>query len=187
MLLRILFRRVSWIFPELFEGDFGDALVAMLSQPDILLFPSSIFFFYCCNLFFPAWEKFFRLKLVLWPRHLEKMKEQFEPHCPLLISYGRLLMSWLWAGVHTHTQPPCAPNSGDRACTIFFNLTLLWDSPSDGHGHNDLFHIQSSNFTVNTSIIYKWSSETMTRSWGIEAALTEAWPDRTTCHFQQCY
>lgn len=62
------------------------------------------------------------------------------------------------------------------ACPVFFNLTGIWDSPSDGRSHNDLFHTQGGNFTLNTSIIYKWISETATSSWAIEAALTEAWP-----------
>ena len=71
MLLRILFTCVSWIFLELFESDFGDVLVAVLSHPDILLFPFSIFFFFYYNPAFPAGRKFksFGSKLMLWPRH----------------------------------------------------------------------------------------------------------------------
>jgi hypothetical protein len=55
-------------------------------------------------------------------------------------------------GEHTHSR--------NIICPIVFNLTVIWDSPSDGHLHNNLFHIQGGDFPLNTSIIYKWTSET---------------------------
>lgn len=78
--------------------------------------------------------------------------------------------------VHAHAHTHAYTHTDKTACLIFLNLTVIWNFPSDGHIHNDLFHIQGGNFTLNTSIIYKWISETATSSWAIEAALSEAWP-----------